>query len=173
MRKLSLLNAAEQTLSIPNLYSLSISQGEIQTIIVMTLHIPEVNTRDFPQTNNILKLYLPTILRSTCYNEDHLPFHKEVSRTEIGHLFEHILLEFLCIIKLEKGYNFVSYEGVTDWNWIRDPKGTFHITIKANSEELDILSEALDRSMSLLNGILSKEETIMLPLKILQTSTRH
>jgi hypothetical protein len=173
MPKPPLLQTASQVLSSNDLYSLSIDRGQNKTIIVMKMHIPQVNTSEFPQTRNILKLYLPTILESTCYNEEQLPFYKEVSKTEIGHLFEHILLEYLCLVKLENGYDSVCYEGVTDWNWLRDPKGTFHITIKANNEELDILSLALERSMILTNAILSQEETISLDLQTPQITTRH
>lgn len=168
-----MLQTAQQVPSSSNLYSLSVDRGQKKTIIVMKMHIPQVNTSEFPQTRNILKLYLPTILKSICYNEEQLPFYKEVSKTEIGHLFEHILLEYLCIVKLENGYDSVCYEGVTDWNWLRDPKGTFHITIKATNEELDILSVALDRSMILINAILSKEENISLRLQMPHATTRH
>ncbi|CAN5184193.1 hypothetical protein BH09PAT1_BH09PAT1_1100 [soil metagenome] len=173
MPKVSTLIAPSEVISSENLYTLSINRKPSKTIILMRLLIPEVNTCDFPMTRQLLGVYLPSIFTSICYNEDHLSFSEEVARTEVGHLFEHILLEFLCIIKLENGLNSATYEGVTDWNWVRDPKGTFHITIKAKSENLDILNEAITRTITLTNIILTKDLSVNAPLMIPSSSTRH
>ncbi len=172
MSKMPTLLAPVETIA-SSLYTLSISRHALKTTILMRLHIPEVNTCDFPMTRQILSVYLPSIFASACYNDDQLPFSEEVARTEVGHLFEHILLEYLCIIKLENGLNAATYEGVTDWNWVRDPKGTFHITIKAKSHELDVLNEALTRTITLTNVILSKNASINAPLPIPASATRH
>jgi hypothetical protein len=173
MPKTSLPDQFLEQVSVENLYNLSINQNPDKTIIVMQLLIPQVNTRDFPLTQQILKLYLPSIFQSTCYNEDNIPFPKEVRRTEVGHLFEHVLLEYLCLVKLENGVDEVSYEGVTDWNWVREPKGTFHITIHAKAEELDMLQEALQRTITLINIILTNDETVHADLPIPSLTTRH
>ena len=137
-----------------NLYTLSVLHSITQTTIVMKLLIPQVNTRDFPYTTEHLKLTLPSIFRSMCYNDDSLTFEHEVKQTEVGHLFEHILLEYLCLLKLERGFPSATYEGVTNWNWIRDPRGTFHITIKASKKDYALFSEALQKTISLMNIIL-------------------
>lgn len=173
MSKPSLHTTDSLSLSENSYYSLSVDRGDEQTVILMRMNIPQVNTIDFPQTRNILQLYLPTILKSTCYNDDNLPFSVEVSRTEIGHLFEHMLLEFLCILKIENGHQRAVYEGVTDWNWVREPRGTFHITIKASSKDLEMLSEAMNRTIILINAILSQEENISINLPIPAVTKRH
>lgn len=173
MPKPPLQNVGSHSLSTNDYYSLTVNRGNEKTVIIMKMHIPQVTTSDFPQTRNFLKLYLPTILQSTCYNDEHLPFEIEVSKTEIGHLFEHILLEFLCILRIEMGYKKAVYEGVTDWNWIREPRGTFHITIKASSQELEMLSEAMNRTIILINAILSKEENISITLPMPASTQRH
>lgn len=162
-----------EEISSEDLYTLSIDRRPTKTLILMKLLIPEVNTSYFPQTHKLLQLYLPTIFKSACYNDEHLPFAKEVARTELGHLFEHILLEFLCIIQLENGLDYASYEGVTNWDWTHDPKGTFHITIKARSEELEILTSAVERTVRLMNIILTKDQAISDPLPISSQTTRH
>lgn len=173
MPKFPTLQESIETISSENLYTLSIDRKPSKTIILMRLLIPEVNTKEFPLTHQILSVYLPSIFKSICYNEDHLPFAEEVAKTEVGHLFEHILLEYLCIIQLENGLDSATYEGVTNWNWVRDPKGTFHITIRAKAHELDILSQALERTITLTNIILSKEQSVTAPLPIPSQTTRH
>lgn len=173
MARIPTLRSDVETISSENLYTLSINRKPHKTRILMRLLIPEVNTKAFPMTRQILGVYLPSIFTSICYNDDHLPFSEEVAETEVGHLFEHILLEYLCIIKLENGLDAATYEGVTDWNWIRDPKGTFHITIKAESDALDILNDALTRTITLTNIILTKNQTVNAPLPIPAQTTRH
>lgn len=168
LQKLSIEEIASR-----DLYTLSIDRRPTKTCILMKLLIPEVNTSYFPQTHQLLQLYLPTIFKSACYNDEHLPFAKEVARTELGHLFEHILLEYLCIIQLENGLDYASYEGVTNWDWTHDPKGTFHITIHAKSEELERLTIAVERTVQLMNIILNKNQNIVDTLPIPSHTTRH
>lgn len=173
MSKFTLPEQFPESVSVENLYNLFINRNPDKTIIVMQLLIPQVNTRDFPLTLQMLKLYLPSIFQSTCYNDAHIPFPKEVCQTEVGHLFEHVLLEYLCLVKMENGVDDVSYEGVTDWNWVRDPKGTFHITIHAKAEELDLFQEALQRTITLMNIILTEDDTMHADLRIPSLTTRH
>lgn len=162
-----------EKVSSANLYTLSINRLREKTIIIMRLLIPEVNTKNFPQTSSILRIYLPSIFNSTCYNSDNLPFSKEVLQTEIGHLFEHILLEYLCLLTLEQGAEQVVYEGVTNWNWLRDPRGTFHITIHGSIEGLDVFNEALRRTMELTNLILLRQNSLMTTLPIPEGIIKH
>ena len=173
MPKPSTLLDGSETISAENLYTLDINRQKDKTLILMRLLIPQVNTKHFPMTQQLLKLYLPSIFRATCYNDDGFPFPKEVCHTEVGHLFEHILLEYLCIVKLENGVDQASYEGVTDWNWVRDPKGTFHITIHAQEEELQFFGEALNRAVILTNIILTNDTTVRTDLPIPAHTTRH
>jgi len=173
MPRLSTLHTGTVSIAAENLYTLSVDRQEHKTLILMQLLIPQVNTKDFPLTSQLLKIYLPSIFRSTCYNEDNIPFDKEVARTEVGHLFEHILLEYLCILQLENGMDEATYEGVTDWNWIVEPLGTFHITIHVKASELDILQQALERTVTLMNVILTGDETMKAELPIPALTTRH
>ncbi len=162
-----------EKVSSANLYTLSINRSREKTIIIMRLLIPEINTKNFPQTSSILKIYLPSIFKSTCYNSDNLPFSKEVLQTEVGHLFEHILLEYLCILKLEQGVDHAVYEGMTNWNWLRDPRGTFHITIHGSMEDLNVFNEALRRTMKLTNLILSRQDSLISSLPLPAGTTKH
>lgn len=139
-------------------FSLALNYYRNKTFIIMRLFTDIVSTSELPTTLPILHEFLPSILRSACFNEAKLPFCREVKRTEIGHLFEHILLEYLCKIKTTKGYKNVEFSGVTNWNWEKHPRGTFHIQINAASEIKNILPQALLESSNLLRLIMETSQ---------------
>jgi hypothetical protein len=143
---------------INSFFTLDVKATPKHTSITMHLKYPVVNTAKIPATYTVLKKMLPTILISQCYNEGNLPFYKEVRETEIGHLFEHIILEYLCEGKLANGCNEAAYAGKTNWDWLHDPYGTFHIVISSGEEDIDIFPHALEKSISLLKYILAIEE---------------
>jgi len=122
-----------------------------------------VNTRNIPETYTILNKLLPQIFLSKCFNDDRLTFKTEVQRTEIGHLFEHILLEYLCDYKFSKGYKDVVFTGVTNWNWKKDPYGTFHIRVNSAQDDIDIFQKALERTISLVSLIMTNNKALPLP----------
>ncbi len=153
-----------------DLFLLVVEQKIDHTAITMRLLVPSVNTVDLPNTSSILKIELPSILSSTCFNDKGLSFSKEVQQTEIGHLFEHILLEYLCEKKLSLGLTNIVYNGVTEWDWLKDERGIFYITIDIGLEEKHILEEALQKSTSLISKILNTatsyslvESSLLLP----------
>ncbi|MBI4059407.1 hypothetical protein HY404_04185 [Candidatus Microgenomates bacterium] len=126
-----------------------------KTKILLRLFGQKFYTSEVPILPEILKNTLPTIFKAQCFNEQKLPFHKEVQNTELGHLFEHILLEYLCDLKFSKGKDYVSFSGHTDWNWQRDPRGTFHITVSSRAHEADLFQTALSKSTLLFNRLLA------------------
>lgn len=137
-----------------SLFTLLMKRSEYVTKLIMKLHMSTISTKDIPLTSQILKNNLPTVLRSTCYNEYKFPFRKEVLKTEIGHLFEHILIEYLCILKINEGFDEAEYTGLTKWNWKLYKKGSFHITISAGLEDTIRLSTALHLSINLINKLI-------------------
>lgn len=147
--------------AVDDLFSLLVEHHVQNTRITMKLFTPTVNTRDIPWTYPFLKKHLPSILNAKCFNEENLPFSIEVRKTEIGHLFEHILLEHLCQEKLLKGYNRAMFSGNTKWNWKRDPWGMFHIYINMHASDIDIFPPALEKSMALLTMIIRNDKTAM------------
>ncbi len=144
---------------VENLFSLDIIQKQTTTKIVMQLLYNQVNTRDIPHIVELLEENLPNVLYTQCFNDDGLPFSVEVKHTEIGHLFEHILLEYLCQAKIAKGAQRASYAGNTKWNWLRDPRGKFHIRLTCGVKDADILPQALDKTIALMKIILAFHQT--------------
>lgn len=127
----------------------------IQTLrISMFCSTPHLTTRSLPKTVKILKELVPTVLLTECFNSENLPFAKEVKNTEIAHLFEHILLEYLCLEKIAYGSDSASFSGRTHWNWIKYPKGSFFITITIEKTDLQFLPAALEKSIQVLEKLL-------------------
>lgn len=135
-------------------FDISLEQNN-QTINI-TMHIPreDVTTTKMPYVSKILKKQLPTILRSKCFNEGNIPFYKEVISTELGHLFEHIMLEYLCIAKISLGFQEAMFSGITRWDWNKDPYGTFHIELEVEKDDLLFVSPALNKTIRLFEQIL-------------------
>ena len=120
----------------------------------------QVNTTEIPSVYELLRENLPSVLLTTCYNDMNLPFEEEVRNTEIGHLFEHILLEYLCQMKIRKGARRATFAGRTKWNWSRDPMGRFHIHLTCGQNDSDILPEALEKTVSLMKLVLGYEQPL-------------
>jgi hypothetical protein len=133
-----LLQPAVQKYFVENLFSLAIIQKQTRTKITMDLLHNQINTEEIPFITDLLQENLPSVLSTACYNDLGLPFDEEVRNTEIGHLFEHILLEYLCQNKLAKGARRATYAGRTTWNWVRDPLGRFHIHLTCGQKDADI-----------------------------------
>ncbi|MFO0703594.1 MAG: hypothetical protein U0525_02615 [Patescibacteria group bacterium] len=115
-----------------------------------------INTCYIPTTYEILKDRLPNVLKTACFNDMNLPFSEEVKRTEIGHLFEHILLEYLCAHHDHKKSKCVEFSGKTAWNWKKDPKGTFHINVQGEDIDIEAVKKAFNMSVLLTEYIMSE-----------------
>ncbi len=146
---------------IPNYFSLSVKNCKRNTFITMRLFTESINTKKNPKTYSVLEQQLPSVFSSKCFNEQNLPFNEEVKNTEIGHLFEHILLEYLCYYKLLSGSDEAIFNGNTNWNWERDEFGTFHISIDSGKDNNQIFSQAIEKSVSLLLEILQKDPSVI------------
>jgi hypothetical protein len=117
------------------------------------------NTEYFPETSRLLTDNVPQYRTARCRNERNLPFYREVEQTELGHLLEHILLEYLCMNKRQAGMSQALFTGKTTWNWQLDPRGTFYIDIAIKPEDHAYLSEALTQSLDLIGKILENTKT--------------
>jgi hypothetical protein len=152
-------NYLSQEYIIDDLFSLAVTQKIRTTKIIMQSFNNHVTTASLPLTSSVLQLYLPHVLETECFNEEGLPFALEVKKTELGHLFEHILLEYLCAFKIAKGYKEAVFEGRTKWNWIRDPRGQFHIYLNCGKKDADILLPAIEKTIELMKRIMETDTT--------------
>src|SRR6266852_924914 len=104
-------------------------QKEKLNLTMKVFQKKHINTRTIPDAVSILNEHLPVIFSSKCFNEENKNFRQESRQTELGHLFEHIMLEYLCMARLADGQSEAIYEGVTSWNWLKEKEGTFNIEI--------------------------------------------
>jgi hypothetical protein len=144
--------------SIENYFSLEVLQKTNSTKIFMQLFLNQVNTSNIPFIVEILQENLPNVLLTQCFNDENIPFRIEVRNTELGHLFEHILLEYLCQLKIAKGFATASYAGRTRWNWIKYPHGSFHIQLNCGIRDADILPIAIHKTNELMKTIMQSTQ---------------
>lgn len=140
-----------------NHFLLRVNNDIDSTDMVMELVGDKVTTVDIKDTLSYLQKNLPSILFSKCYNQKNYPFSKEVEDTEIGHLFEHIILEYLSIIKKASGLPNYIHNGVTSWNWVEERRGVFHISIDAGEKDFVYFMDALEKSLKLTLEILDSK----------------
>lgn len=136
-------------------FNLHLTQKKSQTKMIMKLNANTISTAELPNTISIIRKHFPSVLSTKCFNYNNFSFNKEIRNTEIGHLFEHILLENLCLLKLKAGAKEAVYNGRTDWNWKVDPRGVFYIYIDSGTKEYYLFEEALKKSIVLTEMILS------------------
>lgn len=141
------------------LCSLILTCNKSQTHIDMLLHSPHLTTKNLPETQRILRKYAPSVLCTTCHNDNNFPFRKEVCDTEVGHLFEHLIIDYLSQNDNAKRRFDRTYYGVTEWNWKTEPRGTFHITLSAGKRDQTLLYKAISESYQILEKILSSTST--------------
>ncbi|HSX57905.1 MAG TPA: hypothetical protein VLE47_01370 [Candidatus Saccharimonadales bacterium] len=122
--------------------------------LVMQLLTGFVKTDKLPKTKMILRESLPQIFLNECFNEESLCFSKEVENTEIGHLFEHILLQNLLQKNLSNEQE-LEINGETFWNWKKETIGKFHIQIEGKNLKERSLQPSIDDSISLLEKIIN------------------
>lgn len=135
-------------------YFLEVTQKQSCCKLDMSMKTPCLNTTELPHTFSIIRKELPSLLNTMCFNEDNLPFKEEVKHTEIGHLFEHIVLEYLCLNKLAAGSRKAVFNGRTSWNWVKETRGIFHIHIDVAEEDSKILTAALFQAELLMQKLL-------------------
>ncbi|MBP9820465.1 hypothetical protein KBC79_07070 [Candidatus Woesebacteria bacterium] len=113
-----------------------------------------VNTREIPETMNILKKTVPGVFDTECFNDLYLPFVEEAAKTEIGHLFEHIIIHLLFVSQNKNSKPLAVYEGKTSWNWVKNPTGSFSIRIKGPKVTTELFSQLLEKATAIIEQIL-------------------
>lgn len=120
-----------------------------------------ISTKSFPKTFNIIKKMIPGVLETECFNDHNFSFSKEIKNTEIGHLFEHIVIYLLKEHGISKHHDCdndeVIYEGRTWWNWKENPKGKFFIEVNGPLVASDIFTKIIKQANSIIEIILMSQ----------------
>ena len=108
--------------------------------IKLTVQMPDPDrflTSQVPHIPRLLFRLLPRLGSHICHNDGGLSFRKECRKTEIPHLFEHLILE----LQLQAQQNEEDYlSGETQWNWTVDPRGLYHVYVDYDNELLAVAS---------------------------------
>lgn len=143
-------------ISTPN-YNLKLALKQNYLKLTMQLDGMPYTTHKMPHVTEILKARLPSIFRCRCFNNEHLPFSQEMKKTEIGHLYEHVMLEYLARLLSAKGIKQSKVKGVTTWNWHREKPGTFHIKINVGEMEAALIDEAIYKTDRLFKHLINED----------------
>lgn len=122
------------------------------TVIEMTVKNGFLKTGLFPMTRTILLARVPEVLETQCFNDEQLAFYDEVVDTEIAHLFEHLVLEYICQLKIMAGYKSADHCGRTYWNTQSD-NGIFRVKIDACFRDRDFVVAAVAQSVKIIEEI--------------------
>lgn len=144
-------------------FIININATRHKVILKLKISKYSLKTSQFPKTALILNKYLPTIFRNKCFNNANIPFVQEVLNTEISHLFEHVLLENMCLIKI-KYVDSVAYDGRTFWD-IDQNNGEYRIEIQCHLYDWPIFIKALSKSIQLMDLIMEGDIAATLPIK--------
>ncbi len=125
--------------------------------VLMDVVVPEkfATTLAFPHTLTFLETNCHSVLHTKCFNDHNLPFKEEVKDTELAHLFEHIILDSLVHAKVEAGSERAKFRGVTKWNWIDNPVGTFEVELYVPKNDQHLLELVLPRAIKLMEDLIA------------------
>ncbi len=118
------------------------------------------STSKFPQLMEDLRILLPEIMVAQCDNPNNTPFCEEMKETQTAHLFEHMILEYLCKLRLRSGSSEASYEGRTFWDTTKAPGENSMIAISRQGESQLVFEEAVTLSMQLLTQLIKNTGSI-------------
>ena len=84
----------------------------------------------------------PHLARHKCHNGHGYSFKREAMATEVPHLLEHLIIELQS-----QAQHHEVLKGETQWNWRVDPRGTFHVHVEYENEQLVLAAIRLAERM--------------------------
>lgn len=127
---------------------------ELKGRVVLTQNVinPIVHTSFLPRTLEVLQKRVPTIFDNKCYNGNGFSFGKESGSTEVGHLFEHLIIENLKLIAIKKcGKG--DFKGETSWDWAKEKRGVFNIVVYSDGGLKKIFPIAFKKAVEVMEEI--------------------
>jgi hypothetical protein len=84
----------------------------------------------------------PHLAHHKCHNGNGYSFRREAMATELPHLLEHLIIELQS-----QAQHHEILKGETQWNWRVDPRGTFHVHVEYENEQLVLAAIRLAERM--------------------------
>lgn len=136
-------------------FPLSLKQLDDQAELKVFFDDHIITTQNMKNVVSFFEEQLPSVLETKCFNEQHLPFRVEIIKTELAHLFEHIILVLLCQAKAARGGKDITFSGETNWDWEVTPKGLFTISLSVKKHDAGLLQEVLPQASQLIDTFLA------------------
>jgi hypothetical protein len=105
-----------------------------QNKVKLVVEMPDPNrytTDTVPHLPRSLFRLFPHLSQHKCHNDGGYSFRRESMATEIPHLLEHLIIELQTQAQRHE-----ILKGETQWNWRVDPRGTFHVHVEYENEQL-------------------------------------
>jgi hypothetical protein len=102
--------------------------------VKLVVEMPDPNrytTDHVPHLPRTLFQLFPHLAEHKCHNDHGHSFRRESLNTEIPHLLEHLIIELQT-----QAQRHTVLKGETQWNWRVDPRGTFHVHVEYENEQL-------------------------------------
>jgi hypothetical protein len=102
--------------------------------VKLVVEMPDPNrytTDHVPHLPRSLFKLFPHLAHHKCHNDHGHSFRRESLSTEIPHLLEHLIIELQTQAQRHE-----ILKGETQWNWRVDPRGTFHVHVEYENEQL-------------------------------------
>lgn len=102
--------------------------------VKLVVEMPDPNrytTDTVPHLPRSLFRLFPHLAHHKCHNDGGYSFKRESMATEIPHLLEHLIIELQTQAQRHE-----ILKGETQWNWRVDPRGTFHVHVEYENEQL-------------------------------------
>lgn len=99
-------------------------------------------TESAPHIPRSLFRLFPHLAHHKCHNGRGFSFQREAMATEVPHLLEHLIIELQA-----QAQHHEVLKGETQWNWRVDPRGTFHVHLEYQNEQLVLAAIRLAERM--------------------------
>lgn len=127
------------------------------SIVKIDLHMKTSigTTKSISSCTDCLLAHVPSVFTTQCFNDKNLSFYDEVKDTQLGHLFEHILIEYMCLYKL-KFQNSVNFSGRTYWRSQYEDPRDFTVIVNCKIIDWPIFIKALKKTILVFQNLIEE-----------------
>lgn len=157
--------ATRNTQPYVDVLSVTPQRGRVE--VVVRFASGAVHTGELPGFAESLANDLPSILCTRCHHGSNGLFAAELPCTETGHVLEHAILAYL-------DKDGLRCRAVTEWNWRREPWGTFHIALFGKQIGLRETLNALQPAVAVVASAIAQSMNHTCPIERLNaTNLNH
>ncbi|MHB1007123.1 MAG: hypothetical protein ACYC3S_16005 [Chloroflexota bacterium] len=154
---------SDTSLGLPRVDVLSVTPQKGKVELVVRFPSGAVHTAELPGFAESMAENLPSILCTRCHSGSGGLFAAELPHTETGHVLEHAMLAHLE----RQG---LRCRAITEWNWRREPWGTFHIALFGRQVGMRETLDALRPALTAVESAISQSLSYLASLGVMEAS---